>query len=82
MKTTRVRAGIKEALYGGYVARYHKIRKDDYGLPLYLGTREVRAWGPSDLADDDCGAGTDEVVRIIAAKASVPERNVRETWRY
>jgi hypothetical protein len=81
-KTIRIRNGVREALFGGYVAKYHKTRKDDYGLPLYLGEREVQIWAPASIADDDCGAGTNEICKRLAAKAGVPVRNVRESWRY
>jgi len=79
-RTTRVRNGVREALFGGYVS--WDGRKNFCGYRQRT-TKEIRVWGPAAIDDTDCGAGTDLVVSLLKAKAG-KRRNVEvvESWRY
>lgn len=80
-KTVRVRNGVREVLYGGYVHFKGRKKYPDH-YQGYMGyEKEIRAWGKV-VDESDCGPGTDYVVKLIAAKAKKTPADVRETWRY
>lgn len=75
-KTRRVRNGTAEALFGGYAVWSSRGRR--FG-------REVRVWAPASIQDDDCGPGTEDIIRRLTARADPKGRRnaeVRESWRY
>lgn len=78
----RTRNGQHQALFGGYVS-WDSRTKDEFGYPLRI-RKELRVWLRSNLADDDCGPGTDELVAALKAKAGANKQNVEvsESWRY
>ncbi|RJQ30352.1 hypothetical protein C4565_00780 [Candidatus Parcubacteria bacterium] len=69
-KKTRVRKGVRQALFGGYV-----WRKGGY-------YKEVRVWALASLQEDDCGPDTNTIVELIAKKAKCDQNKVSECWRY
>jgi hypothetical protein len=73
MRNTKLRVtnGVVEALFGGYVSTKRQNK-----------WREIRVWAPASICDDDCGAGTNEIVKRIAKKASCDKCDVMESWRY
>lgn len=73
---TRIRNGVREARFGGYAVWWSRGRRIE---------REVRAWGPTNVDDTDCGPGTAAVVRLLTAKIDPDGKRgavIRESWRY
>ena len=80
--TTRLRNGVREALFGGYVGWDLRVKDPRNGMPKRV-RKEVRVWLRADLTEDDCGAGTNELVAALKAKVGdKPYLEVYECWRY
>lgn len=74
-RTTRIRNGVTEFLYGGYVNWLNRQEE--------LETREVRIWGPTIWDPDRYGDGM-AIMEAIQKKARKkwPKAECREVWRY
>jgi hypothetical protein len=75
-KKIRIRNGVREALFGGYAMWWRNDKRYE---------KEVRIWAPASIQDDDCGAGTDEIVKRLLKKIDIRgerKAEITESWRY
>ena len=81
-KKVRTRNGILEAKFGG-VVHWDSKGKTPYGLKKRR-EKIITVWAPANTQDDDCGAGTDLICKLLKEKVERQGRKnveVTESWR-